>query len=115
MIEPMLGRVDLEPYFTGYPGAIESVSVGGESGPEARPCDYGWVLDMHLQCVENGIAFSYHQTGARLIRNGREFLIPREHQHEQARKAKLDFNGSALLSTMPGEYRFRAIDVNRAC
>ena len=103
MIEPMLGRVNLRRYFTDYPGVIESVSVGGESGPEARPCDYAWVLDMHLQCVENGVAFSYHQTGARLIRNGREYLIPREYQHEQARKARLDFNGSALLSMMPGE------------
>ncbi len=103
MIEPMLTAVDLRPFFSRYPGEIESVSVGGESGPEARPCNYAWVLDVHMQCVEEGISFSYHQTGARLIKGGREYNIPREYQHEQAHKARLDFNGTALLSTLPGD------------
>lgn len=103
MIEPMLTAVDLRPFFSRYPGEIESVSVGGESGPEARPCDYAWVLDVHMQCVEEGISFSYHQTGARLIKGGRQYNIPREYQHEQAHKARLDFNGTALLSTLPGD------------
>lgn len=108
MIEPMLSSVNLRPYFSRYKTAdgssmIESVSVGGESGPDARPCDYTWVLDVHTQCVENGVSFSYHQTGAKLIRNGREYNIPREHQHEQAKKARLDFDGSVLLSMMPGD------------
>ena len=103
MIEPMLSRVDLRPYFRDYPGRIELVSVGGESGPDARICDYGWVLDAHMQCVENGIAFSYHQTGAKLIKKGKIFNIPREHQHTQAHKAHLDYNGKALFSMMPGD------------
>lgn len=103
MIEPMLTTVNLRHYFSRYPGEIESVSVGGESGPEARPCNYAWVLDVHMQCVEEGISFSYHQTGARLIKGGREYNIPREYQHEQAHKARLDFNGNALLSTLPGD------------
>ena len=103
MIEPMLTPVNLRPYFLQYPEAIESVSVGGESGPDARPCDYSWVLDVHRQCAENGISFSYHQTGAKLIKDGKEYIIPREHQHEQAHKAGLDFNGSPLLSTLPGD------------
>ena len=92
----MLSSVNLRPYFEGTKdgrGIIEEVSVGGESGPDARPCDYSWVLDIHVQCVENGIAFSYHQTGARLIKNGKEYSIPRELQHDQARKAGLDFDG----------------------
>lgn len=92
MIEPMLSHVNLRPYFRDYPGVIESVSAGGESGPDARACDYSWVLDVHLQCVENSVSFSYHQTGARLIKGGREYLIPRELQHSQARKAKLDYD-----------------------
>lgn len=101
MVEPMLGRVNLRPYLSS--GLIESVSVGGESGPEARLCDYAWVVDLHMQCVEAGVAFSYHQTGARLFRNGKEYHIPREQQHRQAHKAGLDFNGTKLLSMMPGE------------
>jgi protein gp37 len=106
MVEPMLSAVNLRPYFREYPGLIESVSVGGESGPEARPCDLSWVLDLHCQRVENGVSFSYHQTGARLIKNGKEYNIPREHQHTQAHKAHLDYDSeSGLLSLheMPGE------------
>lgn len=103
MVEPMLSKVNLRPFLE--TGIIEAVSAGGESGPEARPCDYAWVLDLHMQCVENGVSFSYHQTGAKLIKGGKEYLIPREHQHEQARKAHLDFDGRTLLSYLdiPGE------------
>ena len=108
MIEPMLSAVNLRPYFSSFRSSngrciIENVSVGGESGPDARPCDYAWVIGVHLQCVEYGVSFSYHQTGARLIKGGREYQIPRELQHEQAWKAGLDYNGSMLLSTIPGE------------
>ena len=104
MVEPMLGRVNLRKYLEN--GDIESVSVGGESGPEARPCDYSWVLDLHMQCVENSVAFSYHQTGARLIKNRKEYNIPREHQHTQAHKAHLDYDpedGLLSFREMPGE------------
>ena len=111
MIEPMLGRVNLRPYFSAYRRSdgqplIEAVSVGGESGPDARACDYAWVLDVHMQCVENGVAFSYHQTGARLIKGRKTYDIPREHQHEQARKAHLDYDpatGLKAFMDMPGE------------
>ena len=91
MVEPMLEQVNLRPYLSS--GRIESVSAGGESGPDARPCDFSWVLDLRAQCVDNSVAFSYHQTGARLIKDGREYLIPRNRQHEQAGKAGLDFDG----------------------
>ena len=95
MIEPMLSAVNLRPYFSSFRKGdgqctIENVSVGGESGPDARACDYAWVTEVHLQCVEYGVSFSYHQTGARLIKGGREYQIPRKYQHEQARKAGLD-------------------------
>lgn len=64
--EPMLESIDIRPYLKEYASVIENVSCGGESGPEARICDYGWVLSTHMQCVEYGVPFSYHQTGARL-------------------------------------------------
>ena len=102
MIEPMLSAVNLRPFFRNYPKIIENVNVGGESGPEARPCNYAWVLSVHMQCVEYGVCFSYHQTGAKLIKGGKVYNIPRKHQHEQAAKANLDYNGTRLLSTMPG-------------
>ena len=96
MIEPMLSAVNLRPYFTDYRDPdekpmIKKVSVGGESGPDARPCDFDLVLDIHAQCMDNGAGFSYHQTGARLIKDGKEYQIPRAYQHKQAHKAHLDF------------------------
>ncbi len=98
MIEPMLSAVNLRLYFSSPDGRrlIESVSVGGESGPEARACDFAWVLDVRGQCLEYDAAFSYHQTGARLIKDGRLYRIPRERQHQQARKANLDLAGKPL-------------------
>ena len=95
MIEPMLSSVDLRPYMNNYrcpdgTPVIKHVSVGGESGPDARPCDYAWVEDVHDQCTENGISFYYHQTGAKLIKDGKVYHIPRKVQHSQAHKAGLD-------------------------
>ncbi len=85
---PLLGPIDLAPYLS---SKIEEVSVGGESGPEARVCDYEWVLQLREQCVATDIPFCYHQTGARLMKDGRLYRIPRLWQHIQARKAGLDF------------------------
>lgn len=85
--EPLLERIDLSPWLT---CGIEMVGAGGESGPEARICDYDWVLDLKRQCADAGVRFTYHQTGARLLKDGRVYTIPRRLQHEQARKAGLD-------------------------
>ena len=53
--EPMLEQINIRPYLEKYGPQISSVSCGGESGPDARICDYGWVLDTHMQCVEYGV------------------------------------------------------------
>ncbi|MBQ7637500.1 MAG: DUF5131 family protein [Clostridia bacterium] len=95
MVEPMLSEVDLSRYFSEYRfedgrPLIGGVSVGGESGPNARACDFSWVLGLHSQCEKNAVKFSYHQTGARLIKDGKEYNIPRSRQHEQAKRAGLD-------------------------
>ena len=94
--EPMLERINIRPYLKQYGGRIRSVSCGGESGPEARICDFSWILDTHMQCVEYGVPFHFHQTGARLRRGDKVYEIPREYQHEQAKKAQLDFDGSKI-------------------
>lgn len=88
IVAPMLGQVDLSSYLD--PDLIEEVSVGGESGKYARPLQFEWVLDLHRQCVGAGVPFSFHQTGSYLVKNGRQYHIPREHQHSQARKAGLN-------------------------
>ncbi|HWQ59458.1 MAG TPA: DUF5131 family protein [Clostridia bacterium] len=85
--EPLLERIDLSPYLGSW---VESVVVGGESGSEARPCDYGWVLDIRRQCVAAGVAFRFKQTGANFIKDGHTYKIERKHQHAQAKKANID-------------------------
>ena len=86
--EPLLSAIDLSPYLDRR--AIEGVSVGGESGTDARVCDFEWVRGIRDACLAAGVRFSYHQTGARLRRDGKIYEIPRRLQHEQAKRAGLD-------------------------
>lgn len=92
--EPLLGPIDLAPYLD---GRIESVSVGGESGPDARVCDYAWVTAIRDACVAAGVAFHYHQTGARLRMGERIYTPPRKKQHEQAKRAGIDYDPKKQL------------------
>ena len=88
VVAPMLEKINLRDYLD--PALVEEVSVGGESGRYARPLDYEWVIDIHNQCKMAGIPFCFHQTGSYLVKDGRMFKIPREHQHSQALKAGLN-------------------------
>lgn len=85
---PLLERLDLAPYLD---GTIEQVAVSGESGAEARALDYEWVLDLRRQCVAADVPFMFHQTGARLLKDGRLYRIGRRHQIAQAAKAGIDY------------------------
>ena len=87
--EPLLGFIDLSPYLDRT--AIEEVCVGGESGEHARVCDFDWVVGIRSACNAAGVRFSYHQTGAKLLRDGHLYRIPRRLQHEQAKKAEEAF------------------------
>lgn len=87
IVEPMLEQVD----FHGNLDGIEKVTVGGESGINARPCRYEWILDVRKQCAEVGIHFHFMQTGARFIKDGRTFHLNHHLQIQQARKARIDF------------------------
>ena len=85
---PLLEHLDLSPYLN---ESIEEVAASGESGIMARPCNYDWILDIRRQCVEKNVPFRFHQTGARFVKNGRVYRVPRAYQHAQARKAGLNF------------------------
>ena len=95
--EPMLEQIDIRKYLSEYAHQIDKVSCGGESGPDARVCDYGWILNTHVQCIQYGVPFSFHQTGAKLKKGEKIYQIPREYQHEQAHKAGLDYGGGLEL------------------
>ncbi len=85
--EPLLGHIELSKYLT--PDITELIA-GGESGDDARPCDYEWVLSLREQCKQKGVHFTFKQTGARFIKDGKLYCIPRKMQHAQAKKADID-------------------------
>ncbi len=86
--EPLLSEIDMREYLT---PEIRRVVAGGESGNEARVCDYNWILSLRSQCVEKNVAFHFKQTGAKLKKDGRLYRIERRFQHSQARRAGIDF------------------------
>ena len=88
IVSPMLEKVDISAYLN---ESIEEVSVGGESGVSARPCNYDWILDLRRQCVEKDIPFRFHQTGAYFIKDRKMYRIKRGYQLSQAKKAHIDY------------------------
>jgi len=88
IVAPMLEKVTISKYLN---EAIEEVAVSGESGSDARICDYDWILDLRRQCVEADIPFCFHQTGANFVKDGKLYRIHRYHQIAQAHKANIDY------------------------
>ena len=63
-VEPLLGPVDFA-RVSGAPGrGIDWVIVGGESGPDARPCDIQWISSIVLQCKAAGTSVFVKQLGS---------------------------------------------------
>ena len=90
ILAPMLERMDISRYLD---DDIYEVNVSGESGssPQIRALDYDWVLDIRNQCIKANVNFGFHQTGARFIKDGKEYRIERKYQISQAKKANIDF------------------------
>lgn len=86
IVEPMLEAVD----FHGQLNGIDSIIVGGESGSQARPCHYEWVLDVRHQCADAGIGFHFKQTGGNFFKDGRNYRMNHRLQMTQAAKANID-------------------------
>ncbi len=73
-IEPLLGplgEIDLE--------GIAWVIVGGESGPQARPMDRRWVIDIRDLCRRENVPFFFKQWGGRTPKAGGRTLDGVEH------------------------------------
>lgn len=88
VVAPILERVDLTPWLD---SRVEEVSVSGESGVDARVCDYDWILDLRRQCLEKDVPFRFHQTGAKLLKDGKLYRIRRPFQITQAFKANINY------------------------
>jgi protein gp37 len=95
--EPLLERINLSRWL--HP-SIEEVIIGGESGNNARICNYDWVLDLRAQCIEQKVAFYFKQTGARFVKDGRVYRIKRQDQHSQATKAGIDLDDPGIVNAI---------------
>ena len=85
--EPLLERVDLSRYLG---PSIEGLVAGGESGNDARVCDFDWIVDLQHQCIKAGVPFTFKQTGRYFRKDGRLYTIERKYQHDQARRAGIN-------------------------
>lgn len=85
--EPLLEAIDLWPYLDG----VDQVVAGGESGMEARPCQFEWVENLQQQCVEKRVRFWFKQTGRHFVKDGKRYKVQKRYQHTQARKAGLNY------------------------
>lgn len=63
---PLLEKIDLTPYLHG----VNHVTAGGETGRDARVCDYDWVLSLHDQCAKANVTFWLKSTGSLFRRDG---------------------------------------------
>lgn len=71
-LEPLLGPLpDLD--LTG----IDWVILGGESGPQARPMQQTWVIDLKDQCLAQGVPFFFKQWGGRNRKKAGRMLLGR--------------------------------------
>lgn len=89
IVAPMIEKIDIGKFLD--PQLIEEVSAGGESGKYGRPLDFEWVLNLREQCIQTKVPFNFHQTGSYIIKDGKQYHIPRPLQHSQAHKANVDF------------------------
>lgn len=85
--QPLIERVDLEPYLDG----VELVVVGGESDRNARPLDYDWVLDIREQCIRKRVNFEFRQCGTHFIKDGRQYKLQTKDLCRQARLAGINY------------------------
>lgn len=85
--QPLIERVDLEPYLDG----VELVVVGGESDRDGRPLDYDWVLDIREQCIRKQVNFEFRQCGTHFIKDGRQYKLQTRDLCRQARLAGINY------------------------
>jgi protein gp37 len=90
---PIFEAIDLTPYLNG----IEHVTVGGETGREARVCDYDWVLDIRKQCEAAGVTFWFKNTGSSFRRNGEVQKVNQYKQNSVAKELVINIIGEKKL------------------
>jgi len=90
---PLLEAIDISPYLYG----VNHVTVTGESGREARECNYEWVVDIREQCKKANITFWFKGTGSFFKRDGAVKRINPYKQSSIAKEMGLDISDGKRL------------------
>lgn len=84
--QPLIEKVNIEKYLDG----IELVVVGGESGYNARPLNYDWVLSIRKQCIDKNVRFEFRQCGTHFIKDNKYYTLNVRELCSQAKKANIN-------------------------
>ena len=49
--------------------------MGGETGRDARECNYDWVLAIREQCIKANVTFWFKNTGSLFRRGGAKISV----------------------------------------
>lgn len=91
---PLLTPIDLSKYLDG----IEHVTVSGETGREARVCDFDWVMDIRAQCIAADVTFWFKGTGSVFRHDGETQKVNPYKQGSLAKEFEIDIlNGKKLF------------------
>lgn len=90
---PLLEAIDLQPYLNG----VEHVTVSGESGREARECNYEWVKQIRDQCADSETTFWFKSTGSLFRHEGELTKINPFKQGAAAKEFNIDIKGTKRL------------------
>lgn len=91
---PLLEPIDLSSYLHG----VEHVTVGGETGKEARECNYDWVLNIREQCINANVTFWFKNTGSIFLHDGVKEIINPFKQTVRAKELGINIlNGKKLF------------------
>jgi protein gp37 len=90
---PILEAIDLSPFLDG----IEHVTVSGESGREARICDFEWVTAIRDECEKAGTTFWFKGTGSKFKKEGIVQIVNPFKQGSFAKEFGIDIIGERKL------------------
>lgn len=88
--EPLLGPIDLSPWFKrkGF-HPIDWIIAGGESGPGSRPMHPDWAAGILHQCQKSGVPFHFKQWG---------HWVPAELLNEDAKPKMIEFSNARSVN-----------------
>ena len=89
---PLLEAIDLTPYLHG----VQHVTAG-ETGRDARVCDYDWVLNIREQCAKANVTFWFKSTGSLFRRDGVAEKINPFKQTSAAKELGIDISDGKRL------------------